>query len=173
MVPKLQKDESLVRGKIVARVRFHDHDQLERYKGQGTDNTNNLHQEKGQQYMMDQNQIHFRAEFTIRQGKIEEYKKLIRDLSKIVEADEPDTITYQFYLNTSGTKCIVHETYTNSEAAFAHMAGVASQEILPKIFNIAKISRFDVYGKPSKELQSVLAGFNVEDIYNLYAGFSR
>ena len=48
---------------------------------------------------MEQNQIHFRAEFTIEEGKIEEYEKLVQDMSRVVEANEPDTINYQFYLN--------------------------------------------------------------------------
>ena len=34
----------------------------------------------------------------------------------MVENNEPDTINYQFYLNKSETKCMVHETYTNSES---------------------------------------------------------
>ena len=106
---------------------------------------------------MDQNQIHFRAEFIIEQGKTEEYKKLVQEMTRMVEANEPDTMVYQFYLNKDETKCIVHETYTNSEAVLAHNNSVASQTILPKIFSVAKISRFDVYGNPSEELQKVLA----------------
>jgi quinol monooxygenase YgiN len=121
---------------------------------------------------MEQNQIHFRAEFTIEVGKIEEYKKLIQEMSRTVQANEPDTINYQFYLNKDQTKCVVHETYVNSEAVFAHNDGVASQTILPKIFSVAKISRFDVYGNPSEELQKLLAGFGAET-FNLFAGFSR
>ena len=64
---------------------------------------------------MNNNQIHVRAEFNIENGKIEEFKKLIQDMSRMVENNEPDTINYQFYLNRSETKCMVHETYTNSE----------------------------------------------------------
>ena len=95
-------------------------------------------------------------------------------MSKLVEADEPDTLNYQFYLNEDGTICVVNETYTNSEAVFAHNNSVASRTILPKIFSTAKISRFDVYGNPSKELQKVLAssGFSPH-IYNLFTGFSH
>jgi quinol monooxygenase YgiN len=91
-----------------------------------------------------------------------------------VEANEPDTINYQFYLNRDDdeTKCIVHETYANSEAVLAHNAGVASQTILPKIFSVSRISRFDVYGNPSEELQKVLTSFGPQT-YNLFAGFSR
>jgi quinol monooxygenase YgiN len=121
---------------------------------------------------MKHDQIQFRAEFTIEEGKIEEYKKLVQDMSRVVEANEPETINYQFYLNRDGTKCIVYETYSNSEAVFAHNAGVASQTILPKIFSISRISRFDVYGNPSEELQKVLTSFSPQT-YNLFAGFSR
>jgi quinol monooxygenase YgiN len=123
---------------------------------------------------LEHNQIHFRAEFTIEEGKIEEYKKLVQEMSRVVEANEPDTIGYQFYLNRADeTKCIVHETYSNSEAVLAHNAGVASQTILPKIFNVSKISRFEVYGSPSEELQKVLTSSFSPQIYNLFAGFSR
>jgi quinol monooxygenase YgiN len=101
---------------------------------------------------MEQNQIHFRAEFSMDEGKIEEYKKLVMEMSRAVKDNEPDTINYQFYLNRDETKCIVHETYANSEAVFAHINGVASQTILPKIFSVSKIRKFDVYGNPSKEL---------------------
>jgi quinol monooxygenase YgiN len=121
---------------------------------------------------MEHNRIHFKAEFIINERKKEEYKKLIQEMSRMVETNEPDTINYEFYLNKDETKCIVHETYANSEAALAHNNSVASQIILPKIFDVAKINRFDVYGNPSEELQKLLASFGAQT-YNLFAGFSR
>jgi hypothetical protein len=74
----------------------------------------------------------------------------------MVQANEPYTINCQFYLNKDETKCIVHETYANSEAVLAHNSSIASQTILRKIFSVARISRFDVYGNPSEELQKML-----------------
>jgi quinol monooxygenase YgiN len=121
---------------------------------------------------MEHTQLHFRAEFTIEEGKKDEYKKLIQEMSRMVEANEPDTINYQFYLNRDETKCMVHETYANSEAVFAHNNGVASQTLLPKIFSVSKISRFDVYGNPSEELQKILKSFSTQ-VFNLFTGFSR
>ncbi len=121
---------------------------------------------------MDHNQIHFRVEFTIDEDKIDEFKKLIQEMARTVQENEPDTITYQFYLNKDNTKCIVHETYANSDAAFTHKNGLASKTILPKIFAIAKINRFDSYGNPSEELQKVPASFG-STFYNLFTGFSR
>ena len=123
---------------------------------------------------MKHNEIHFRAEFTIEEGRIEEYKKLVQDMSRVVEANEPDTINYRFYLNKSETECIVWETYANSEAVLAHINGVASQTILPKVRSVSRISRLDVYGNPSEELQKVLTSFSPRPhTYNPFAGFSR
>ena len=117
-------------------------------------------------------EIRFRVEFTIEGSKIDEYKKLVQDMVRLVEANEPDTINYEFYLNKTETSCVVNETYANSEAALAHHKGVVIQTIFPKIFNISKITRFDVYGEPSEELQKVLTSLDAQ-AYNLLAGFSR
>ena len=118
------------------------------------------------------NRIHFRAEFIINRGKMKEFKKLIRNMSKMVEVSEPNTISYSLYFDSAETKCIVHEIYADSEAVLAHNKGRASQTILPKIFSISKISKFEVYGNPSKKLQKVLTGFRPET-YNLFTGFIR
>ena len=121
---------------------------------------------------MNNNQIHVRAEFTIEKGKIEEFKKLIQDMSRIVANNEPDTINYQFYLNRSETKCMVHETYTNSEEYNCSHYWDCIKTILPKIFNISKLIRLDFYGNPSEELQNVITSFNSQT-FNLFTGFNR
>ncbi len=90
----------------------------------------------------------------------------------MVEANEPGTLNYKFYIDDSETKCILNDTYANSEVVFAHIAGVASQTILPKIFGVSKISKHDVCGNPSKELQKVLTGFGSQT-YSPFAVFSR
>jgi quinol monooxygenase YgiN len=115
--------------------------------------------------------IHIRAEFIIENDNVEQYKKLIREMSE-VETNEPSTLVYQFYLNGDGTKCMVHETYVDSKAVLSHNDSTASKTILPRIFNIAKLNTLDVYGNPSNELKKLLASFNSQ-IFNLYTGFSR
>jgi quinol monooxygenase YgiN len=116
--------------------------------------------------------IHIRAEFIIEKDNVEQYKLLIREMSNYVEINEPSTLVYQFYLNGDGTKCMVHETYVDSNAVLSHNDSTASKTILPRIFNIAKLNTIDVYGNPSNELKKLLASFNSQ-IFNLYTGFSR
>jgi len=43
---------------------------------------------------MDHNHMHLRVEFTINEGKREDFKKLIQKMAKTVQETEPDTITY-------------------------------------------------------------------------------
>ena len=112
------------------------------------------------------------AQFTIEKDNVDECKKLIKEMSESVEANEPDTLEYRFYLNEEGTKCIVHETYADSKATLSHNDSTASKTILPRLFNISKLNRLDVYGNPNDELKKLLAGFNSQ-IFNLHTGFSR
>lgn len=116
--------------------------------------------------------IHFKAEFIISEEKIEEFKNLAQQLIEVVEDNEPDTTEYQFYLNDDQSKCAVHETYTNSEAALAHNEGIASKTILPKMLKISQINKFEVYGNISVELEKILSSFNAQK-FNIFKGFSR
>ena len=56
--------------------------------------------------MKNNHQIHVRAEFSIDKGKKEEFKKLIQEMSRIVDNNDLDTKNYQFYLNRTETKYI-------------------------------------------------------------------
>jgi quinol monooxygenase YgiN len=115
--------------------------------------------------------IHIRAYFIIEKDNVEQFKKLIREMSEVVETNEPDTSEYRFYLNEDGTKCIVHETYADSKATLSHNDGAASKTILQSIFNAAQLNRLDVYGNPNDEWKKVLAGLN-SHTFNLFTGFS-
>jgi hypothetical protein len=74
-------------------------------------------------------------------------------MRKAVENNEPSTTRYQFFLNDDQTQCVVNESYVNLEAALAHLKGVASQTILPKIFDACKVNRFELYGEINDDLR--------------------
>lgn len=116
--------------------------------------------------------IHIRAEFTIEKDNVEQYKKLIEEMSNMVQINEPSTLVYEAYFNEDGTKCMVHETYVDSKAVLSHNDSIASKTILPRIFNISKLDTLDVYGNPDNELKKLLTSFNSQ-IFNLYSGFNR
>ena len=120
--------------------------------------------------IMKQHPIHFKAEFVISEGKIKEFKKLIKEMSDLVQANEPDTISYQFYFDKPETKCIILETYLHPEAVFVHIDVVGSNTVLPKIRDISRITRFEVYGTVNHKLRKAMEGLNPK-VYLLFTGF--
>ena len=80
-------------------------------------------------YIKDENKknkmhISFRTEILIKDGQLDEFEKLVQEMCEVVKKQEPDTINYQYYPDTDNTKCIVNETYKDSNAAFIHMNGI-------------------------------------------------
>lgn len=112
------------------------------------------------------------VEFSINRGKKEEFQRLAKNMSDIVRRSEAGTRKYEWFLNGKGNKCIVIESYNSSIAGIAHAKGEAVTKVLPQILKIAKISRFEVCGYPSRELMEELADVN-PSVYQFVGGFSR
>ena len=116
--------------------------------------------------------IHTTLHVTVKEGKIEEFNRLVEEMCKAVEDNEPGAKRYQFFLNDDETQYVLNESYVNIEAVLAHLKGAAVQIILPKIFNICKINRFEVFGDVTDELMKTLAQMGGVN-YHFLNGFSR
>ena len=90
----------------------------------------------------------------------------------MVEVKEPDKIGHQFFFEKSKTKCIVHETYMNPETVFAHFEGVAPNTVLPRIHDICRITRFEVFRTISNKLRKAIEDLNLQTSI-LFTGFNR
>lgn len=88
---------------------------------------------------------------------------------------EPRTKSYRWYPSDKDNKnCIVSELYESSDAALAYLNGKVVEDILvPQIFTISKITRFESYGNPSKELEEELAKLSSNNYHSLRIGFTR
>ena len=93
---------------------------------------------------------------TIKEGQIGEFKRLVEEMGKAVQDSEPGAKRYRFYLNNDETECVLNESYVNLEAVLTHLKGVPVQTILPKIFSMCKINRFEVFGVVNEELKKTL-----------------
>ena len=60
----------------------------------------------------------------------------------------------------------------NTTGSNSTTSGIASQTILPKIFNVAEMHKLEVYGKPSEELEKVITSFGAQT-FNHFVGFSH
>lgn len=112
------------------------------------------------------------VEFSINRGKQTEFENLVKKISDVVRRSEPGTRKYEWFLDEKRNKCIVIESYDSSISGLAHSNGEAVTKILPEILRIAKITRFEVCGKPSKQLVDELADLK-PSVYRFIAGYSR
>ena len=101
---------------------------------------------------------------TIREGKLEDFKKQWRELLDVVEAKEPRLIAFNAYLNEDGTELTVVQVHPDADSMLFHMQ-VARDHISEAYQSVLeKTKRIDVYGKPSDtalEMIRQLAGSEV------------
>jgi quinol monooxygenase YgiN len=101
---------------------------------------------------------------TIREGKLEDFKKQWRKLLDVVEAKEPRLIAFNAYVNEDGTELTVVQVHPDADSMLFHMQ-VARDHISEAYQSVLeKTKRIDVYGKPSDtalEMIRQLAGSEV------------
>jgi quinol monooxygenase YgiN len=122
---------------------------------------------------MKQNQIHFFVECTISEGNLDNFKDIARKISTLIQDNEPNTKTYQWYLNREGTKCIIHEVYPDSEVMLAHGRVKDFRKMLSQMVKIAPITSFYVLGDLTEEAKKVMTGSSGDNIYSSFTGFTR
>ena len=121
---------------------------------------------------MDQGNLQWVVEFSIKKGKLAEFERLVIEISNMVRRFEPGTRKYEWFLDKKENKCIAIESYDSTISAMAHVNGEAVKKVFPEILKVAKITRFAVCGNPSDELIRNLADVDAK-VYQLVEGFSR
>ena len=114
--------------------------------------------------------LRIHAELSIPEGKIDEFKKMSNELVGMVEANEPNAFTYEWYISEDNSKCNVVETYKDSDAMMTHLGNVG--EALGKLLEIAPLTGLMVYGSASAELRQALDPFGAQ-IFERWTGVSR
>jgi len=122
---------------------------------------------------MKQNQINFFVECTISEGNLDNFKDIARKISNLIQDNEHDTKTYQWYLNREGTKCIIHEVYPDSEVMLAHGRVKDFRKMLSQMVKIAPITSFYVLGDLTEEAKKIMTGSSGDNIYSSFIGFTR
>lgn len=122
--------------------------------------------------IMNERGVQWIVEFTIRESKLDAFKGLIQEITRIVERNEPGAKSYQWFFNDDETKCVITEWYSSQEAALAHLNGEGATKLLPKLLEIAKITRLEIYGNPGEEVKTRLGKLGVKN-FHFFTGFAR
>ncbi|MDH3216344.1 MAG: antibiotic biosynthesis monooxygenase [Candidatus Krumholzibacteria bacterium] len=116
------------------------------------------------------NTVSYVLEFTIKDGKVDEFKSMAAGYISTVKENEPGTLGYQWFLGESGNRCLLLETFSSSDAMLTHLANVGPS--LPDLLAIAPITRVEVLGTVSDEARDALAALDAAHFPH-FDGFDR
>jgi quinol monooxygenase YgiN len=105
------------------------------------------------------------ARFKIKEGKLEEYKRLSDQAMEKVRTNEPGTLQYDIYFNDDESEVMVIERYRDSEALLAHVANLG--ELFGAIVATVEVIHGECLGEASPELKAKFVGSPVR-FFNPY-----
>jgi hypothetical protein len=113
----------------------------------------------------------------IRDGRLEELKAALKGLVEFVDANEPQPIIYNVYLNEDSTQMTVVQIHPDASSMEFHMDVAGSA--FPKFSELVTLLRIDIYGKPTAKLLEQMRhkartlGDAALVVHERLAGFSR
>ncbi len=116
------------------------------------------------------NYIRAIAEHSISEGKIDEFRKLAAEFIDRVEANEPNTLSYEWFLSNDETKCYVVQIYKDSDAGMAHLGNIA--DLMVPFHQVAPLTGLMIFGSPSDELRQALEPVGAK-IFEHWNGVTR
>ena len=99
-------------------------------------------------------------------GDLAEFKRLAAQLLELTKGDA-GALQYDWFLSADETKCVVRETYEDSDAVLAHMAIVG--ELLGKLAALGGGLEVEGFGPVSPQLAEAAAAMQAP-IYKFFQG---
>ena len=103
-------------------------------------------------------------------AKADAVRKLQRSLIEICKEKDSGLLSYEFFLNDTGSELYALEWYKNSAAIMTHM-GIGG-ETLNQLLGTIQITRAEVFGNASDELIEAFEPFNAK-FFKHWDGFTR
>lgn len=103
-------------------------------------------------------------------GKLEEFKELSAALTAGVEAAEPTTLGYQWFIDGEGASCYLVESYGNSADFLLHFGNLGGK--LEQMLAISPLEEMIVLGDPDDQVKEMLSHLGAK-FYSPHVGFSR
>jgi len=117
----------------------------------------------------------FIGTFTLKEGKLEDYKQQSEEFAKFIEENEPRLIHFEQYINEDGTEVTNLQVHPDEDSMMFHMQLI--REHMTQAFELLDATKsYEVYGTPSDTfveqlkqtggpevpviVKSKLAGFN-------------
>ncbi len=115
-------------------------------------------------------QVKVLVELTIAGNKISEVRAMLPPIIEKVKHGEPGTGSYQWYINEEEARCYILEEFDDAGAWLVHLAHM--EELLPALFAIAPLTRWEVFGHIPGEVKEKIQPLGVV-LHEPLAGFKR
>ena len=115
--------------------------------------------------------ISWNLRLSVRDGKRDEVRTLMREMVASTRQDEPGAETYEWFISEDGSTCHIYERYADSEAVMAHLHNFGTK-YAERFLGCLEPTDFAVYGDPSAEARAALDGFGAS-YYERLDGFKR
>jgi quinol monooxygenase YgiN len=97
------------------------------------------------------NRIEAVASMSIREGKLEGFKRQAAEIIRQAKQKDTKTLRYDWFINREQTRCEVHEVYESSEGLIEHVMHI--REARDRLFaEFADDHAISIYGEPSAAL---------------------
>ncbi len=110
-------------------------------------------------------------ELAIKDGQLDAFKALAREMSEATQADEPGTSHYEWFADQDGMTVHIYERYADSAATMVHLGNFGAK-FAERFLACVDPARLMVYGDPSAEVRGALAGLGAAHMTQ-FAGFAR
>jgi quinol monooxygenase YgiN len=110
-------------------------------------------------------------ELSVKDGQLDTFKALAREMSETTQADEPGATHYEWFIDADGKTIHICERYADSAATMVHLGNFGAK-FAERFLACVDPARLMVYGDPSEEVRGALAGLGAAHMTQ-FAGFAR
>jgi quinol monooxygenase YgiN len=113
----------------------------------------------------------------VREGKLEELRRGVRELAEFVEARESDPISYEIYFSADGSRMTVVQVHPDAASMERHME--IAGPVFARFADMVDLRTVDIYGSPSERVveqlqrKADLLGTATVTVHDRQAGFAR
>jgi quinol monooxygenase YgiN len=100
------------------------------------------------------NELWSRSVGNIREGKLEEFKRLADDLLGAIRENDSDTLNYAIFLDEPRRVAVIIAQYASSAGWLAHNASL--DPLMPRFAEVCEFTEIEFYGDPTPEARTAL-----------------
>ena len=115
--------------------------------------------------------VGWHVELAVIPGALEAFRELTAEMVAATRG-EPNVLIYERFVSADGSVVHVHERYTDSAAAMAHLR-TFGRVFSRRFASLVDRTRFIVYGTPTAELREILDGFGATYFFHFAVSPAR